>query len=111
MQTKTMNSHGCDKMQLNITVLQQSMRNIDPNCTLARSTRYFEHFRAGPDDILQAARSGKGDDNNFSYDELKSLLELSFSESLNSEKREVVAQAQRQLDEQSLQLSEYMWNS
>ena len=106
-----MNSHGCDKMQLNIKVLQQSMRNIDPSCTLSRSTCYFEYFRAGPDEVLKVAQRGKVDENAYSYDELKSLLELCFSESLNSEKREVVAQAQRQLDEKSLQLSEYMWNS
>ena len=110
LKIKTMNSHGCDKMLLNITVLQQSMRNIDPTCSLPKSIRYFECFKAGPDEVLKAAQNSDGHDYIFSYDELKSLLELSFSESLNSEKREMVAQAQRQLDEKSLQLSEYMWN-
>ena len=110
-QIKSMNSHGCEKVQLNITVLQQSMRNIDPKCSLSKSIRYFENFKAGPPEILKVAKESKGDDNSFSYDELKSLLELSYSEALNSEKKEAAAQAQRELDEHNLQLSEYMWNN
>lgn len=111
MQIRSMNVHGCEKVQLNITVLQQSMRNIDPGCSLSRSIRYFEYFNAGSREILRIARESKGEDNSFSYDELKSLLELSYSEALNSGRKEAVAQAQRELDEDNLQLSEYMWNS
>ena len=110
-QIRLMNPHGCEKAQLNITVLQQSMRNIDPTCSLSKSIRYLEYFNAGPNEVLRVARESEENDNKFSYDELRSLLELSYSEALNSGRREVAAQAQRELDEHNLQLSEYMWNN
>ena len=108
---RVMNASGCEKMQLNVAVLRQSFRNIDPKCSLPRSTKYFELFLGGPNKILSTAQECKGDDAIFSYEEMKKILELCYSEALTSEKREVAAQAQREVDEKSLELNEYMWDN
>lgn len=51
------------------------------------------------------------DDLGFSYEELKVLVELCYSENLASERREVAVQAKRQLNDQLLALSEHTWRS
>jgi exocyst complex component 4 len=47
----------------------------------------------------------------FTYDELKALLELCYSEQLADPERGVAAAAKRQLADKLLGLSEYMWQS
>jgi hypothetical protein len=47
----------------------------------------------------------------FSLEEMKVLLELSYSEGLRSDKREVVVQAKRGLNEHMLALSELLWDA
>ncbi|KAI9760190.1 MAG: Pyridoxal 5'-phosphate synthase subunit snz1 [Chaenotheca gracillima] len=116
-----MNTHGADRMQLNILVLQQNLKNIEeeaPRVSLGRSARLFSLFVEGPDNILAKVKdksSGKGGENNatrdFSYDELKALVELCYSEALASERREVAMQAKRQLNDRLLELSEHLWQS
>jgi exocyst complex component 4 len=103
-----MNIPGCSKMQLNILVLQQNLKNVEPNATLTRSRLYFDLFSAGPTAIIaQAEKDGRG--GQFSFDEMKALLQLYHSEGLRSERREANVAAQRGLEAQLLQLSEFMW--
>jgi exocyst complex component 4 len=60
---KAMNTLGCDRMQLNLLVLQQNLKNIEPAVALVRSAHYFDLFAAGPDAIIaltKAAREARG---------------------------------------------------
>ena len=98
-------------MQLNILVLQQNLRNIEARGSLPFSATFFDLFDAGPDAIVAKAKQNQGKDLGFSYEEMKALVELCYSEKLQSERREVVLQAKRALDDHLLQISEYMWQS
>ncbi len=174
---KAMNVRGCERMQLNMLVLQQNLKNIEPdNSTTAttttttttatatssfvRSATYFALFIAGPDAIVAKAKEdasasssgggggggggdavlpkdkregeGEGEDQKgrkvvaqsdgnsgegggekgkvkFSHDELKFLIELCYSESLSSDRRDAAVQANRALNEHLLALSEQTW--
>ncbi|KAF1813168.1 putative exocyst complex component sec8 [Eremomyces bilateralis CBS 781.70] len=106
-----MNDNGCGRMQLNILVLQQNLKNIEPNALLSRSAQLFDYFAAGPDEIIAQAKESSGKDMGFSYDELKPIIELYYSEALQSTRREMAVQARRGLDDHLLQLSEHMWQS
>ncbi|KHE87327.1 hypothetical protein GE21DRAFT_8185 [Neurospora crassa] len=145
--TAPMNAKGCGRMQLNILVLQQNLKNIEEGVDLVRASNYFEMFERGVDAILEKAREGVassgshetgdggrksedageegaetpnsrksaeifGDDKDrFSYDELKALVELCYSEQLADPERGVAAAAKRQMADKLLNLSEYMWQS
>jgi exocyst complex component 4 len=110
-----MNANGCGRMQLNILVLQQNLKNIEPDVSLARAASYFDLFTSGPEAVVQKAREGKEGAGRrretFSYDELKTLVELCFSEQLADPERGVSTVAKRGMGEYLLQLSEYMWQS
>ena len=43
---KAMNAHGCDRLQLNMLVMQQNLKNIEHDAVLGRSARYFDLFAA-----------------------------------------------------------------
>ncbi|KAK4189081.1 putative exocyst complex component 4 [Podospora australis] len=125
-----MNSRGCARMQLNILVLQQNLKNIEDGVDLLRALRYFGLFDKGPDAIVEKAKEDslaartpvpegedaesekrKKGDVRFTYDELNALLELCYSEQLADKERGVSGAAQRQMAEKGLALSEYMWQS
>jgi exocyst complex component 4 len=65
-------------------------------------------FSSGPDSIITQAKEN-GKDLGFSYNEMKTLLELCYSEALASERREVAVAAKRGLEDHILQLSEFLW--
>jgi len=113
---KAMNSNGCGRMQLNILVMQQNLKNIEAEVNLDRATNFFKLFLVGPEAVLkQASSDEKTKDNgvkeNFGYDELKTLLELCYSEQLEDPERGISSVAKRRMDEHLLQLSELMWQS
>ena len=138
--TAPMNGKGCGRMRLNVLVLQQNLKNIEEGADLGRAAGYFELFELGPEAIVKRAREdserartaggGGGADGEdgqqegggagagggaggvrFTYDELKALLELCYSEQLADPERGVAAAAKRQLADKLLGLSEYMWQS
>ncbi|KAK8002716.1 target-rapamycin complex subunit LST8 [Apiospora arundinis] len=112
-----MNTRGCERIQLNILVLQQNLKNIEAGVDLARAANYFSLFTAGPDGIVEKAKKdaaeqgGVPESERFSYDELKAMLELCYSEQLAHAERGIAAAAKRQMGEKVLALSEYMWQS
>jgi exocyst complex component 4 len=108
---KSMNAAGCGRMQLNILVLQQNLKNIETLALLPRSAAFFDLFTAGADAIITRARETGGEDLGYSYEELKGLVELCYSEALMSDRREVAMQAKRALDDHLLQLSEHLWST
>ncbi|KAK6071651.1 exocyst complex component sec8 [Seiridium cupressi] len=118
LQTQPMNASGCNRMKLNILVLQQNLKNIEGGVDLARAANYYSLFETGPDGIIEKAKSDneKGRDavpeeERFTYDELKALVELCYSEQLANPERGIAAAAKRQMGEKNLALSEYMWQS
>ncbi|KAI2623366.1 Sec8 exocyst complex component-specific domain-containing protein [Hypoxylon sp. NC1633] len=119
--TQPMNMRGCERMQLNILVLQQNLKNIEAGVDLARAANYFSLFQDGPDQIVNKAKRSREretegsdavpDSERFTYDELKALIELCYSEQLADPERGVAAAAKRQMGEKVLALSEHMWQS
>lgn len=109
-QISVMNSHGCGRMQLNILVLQQNLKSIENNASLSRSARFYEYFGEGADAIVSRAKETGGKGMGFNLEELKVLVELCYSEALQSQQRDIAMQAKRALNDHQLQLSETMWN-
>jgi exocyst complex component 4 len=124
--TAPMNARGCGRMQLNILVLQQNLKNVEEDVDLARAANYYSLFEKGPDAVVdkareQAAAAAAGDDDSasarpaaadrFSYDELKAMLELWYSEQLANPERGISSAARRQLNDKLLGLSEHMWQN
>lgn len=118
-----MNAMGCGRMQLNILVLQQNLKNVEEGVDLARAANYFALFDGGPDAIVEKAKEDKDKEDkdkeagsgaaaeSFTYDELKALMELCFSEGMSNRERGIASAAKRQLDDKLLGLSEHMWQS
>lgn len=104
-------------MQLNILVLQQNLKNVEDGVDLARAANYFALFDRGPDAIVEKAKEdrdkdGKGGaEETFTYEELKALMELCFSEGMSNRERGIASAAKRRLDDKLLGLSEHMWQS
>lgn len=123
------NARGSGRMQLNILVLQQNLKNIEAGVDLARAANYWALFDQGADAIVAKAREdaarvagaegeGEGgvppagrDPDRFTYDELKALIELCYSELMASPERGNVNAAKRNMAEKLLELSEHMWQS
>ncbi|KAF2669253.1 hypothetical protein BT63DRAFT_401416 [Microthyrium microscopicum] len=105
---QVMNAAGCARMQLNVLVLQQNLKNIEDGAQLRRAAVYFDLFSAGPDAVIAEAKA-KGKEAGFTYEEMQTLLKLCYSENLRSERREVVVAAERGLEDRQLQLSEFLW--
>jgi exocyst complex component 4 len=107
----TMNAHGCGRMQLNILVLQQNLKNIEADVSLDRAARFFDLFTEGADAVIRTAKEGKESGSSvFSYEELKTLVELCYSEQASSPERGISTVAKRAMGECVLELSklEYM---
>ncbi|KAI2643500.1 Sec8 exocyst complex component-specific domain-containing protein [Xylaria nigripes] len=120
LSTQPMNMRGCERMQLNILVLQQNLKNIEADVDLARAANYYRLFEEGADAIVEKAKRNRerGADQgavpkeeNFNYEELKALIELCYSAPLADPERGVNSAAKRQMGEKILALSEYMWHT
>lgn len=117
------NARGSGRMQLNILVLQQNLKNIEAGVDLARAANYWALFDRGADAIVAKAKEDAAkatednpvpvgrDPDRFTYDELKALIELCYSESMASPERGNVNAAKRNMAEKLLELSEHMWQS
>ncbi|KIW75401.1 hypothetical protein Z517_10142 [Fonsecaea pedrosoi CBS 271.37] len=80
---------------------------------LTSSSRYFDLFLTGPDSILQYVRDCKSQEKDvgYTYDELRTLVELCFSAKLRGEDREEAIRARKGLQDALLELGEGMWDS
>ena len=110
-QITIMNLNGCERMQLNILVLQQNLKSVESGVALTRSAMFFDFFIQGAEAIIEKAKATGGKDMGFSLEELKVLVELCYSEALQSQHRDIAAQARKALSDHLLELSESMWNS
>jgi exocyst complex component 4 len=82
---------------------------------LPLSTTYYSWFLEGAPRVVELAKLEKEKEQEgglrFTYEELKTLVELCFSEALGSEEREVVVGAKRSLADCLLGLGEGLWDS
>jgi hypothetical protein len=80
---------------------------------LAATHTYYSLFLDGPDEILKYVSNAKssGQEVGYSYDELRTLVELSFSEALRGDDREESVKARKRMGAVLLQLGEVMWDS
>ena len=104
----SMNDNGCGRMQLNILVLQQNLKSIEPGAKLARAALFYQTFSDGPEHLLQRVQESQGENLEFTEEELKALLRLQYSEALKSPQRDVHMQANRALEEHVSQLMGYL---
>lgn len=89
-----MNSKGCGRMQLNILVLQQNLKNIEEGVDLARAANYYSLFDGGGEAVV-----GKAAADGFSRDEARRMVELCFSEALANPERGIASAARRNMEE------------
>ena len=94
-----MNLNGCERMQLNILVLQQNLKNVEDDVTLRRSALFYDLIAEGGEEMVQKIRSGESREWGYGAEELKALLGLCWSEQLGSTQRDVAATARKRLDE------------
>jgi exocyst complex component 4 len=99
-----LNSAGCNLLQLNVLVLQHNLKNIEPEVQLLRSTLYFDLFAGGPKSIIGHAKS-KGKSLEFSFEQMRALLQLCYSDALTSDRRDA---AEKGLEESVQQLRQAM---
>jgi exocyst complex component 4 len=104
-----MNTHGSSRLSLNILVLQQNLKNIEPDASLSRSATYYDLFTLGSEQIVKRAKD-QGKDMGFSNEQITILLKLVYSEALKSERRDISVAAERGLASDELLLSEYLWS-
>lgn len=111
-----MNEHGCGRMQLNILVLSQNLKSIEPSSDdhsidLLRSGQYYDLFLEGAEGVVSRARDRGGAGlEAFDLEELKTLVDLWYKQGTESSQREVQVKSQRELGEKQLVLSECLWN-
>jgi exocyst complex component 4 len=80
---------------------------------LTLTQEYYTLFLSGPDEIIKYIQDVKsqGHDVGYTYDELRTLIELCFSEKMRGEDREESVKARKGLGEVLLSLGEGMWDS
>lgn len=87
----------------------------DDDGLLAMTARYYELFLQGPEAIMQSVKERKEKKSpqgvGFTYDELRTLIELCFSATIRGPDREEAIKARRKMDDLLLQLGEVMWDS
>ncbi|KAE8553102.1 hypothetical protein EYB25_004481 [Talaromyces marneffei] len=137
-----LNHNGALRLQLDVLVLQQNLKNIitesdtsagkenEPTevVALPRSAKFLDWFLEGPQKALDHAKEEKelfasqgdkalaaGNGAPFTYDELRVLIELCFSEIMRGprgeQNREDFMTAKRSNGDAMLRLSEVMWDS
>jgi hypothetical protein len=101
-----------DATGLGIVTASSPSDDVDSGL-LSLSSQYLDLFLAGPDAVLKYVKESKsqGRDVEFSYDELRTLIELCFSAKLRGEDREESIKARKQQQEVLLALGEGMWDS
>ena len=133
---QVMNTSGAQRMGLDILVLQQNLRNIavmsapvhqsqsnpssnghqineDDEALLKQSAQFYDLFLQGPDKVMSFVKERKAEEGGvgYSYDELRTLVELCYSTALRSADREENVKAKKGMQDCLLQLGELLWDS
>lgn len=103
-----MNEHGARRMQRNILVLQQNLKNIEPSAVLSRSCRFFDLFLEGAKNMLKnitiEGRRMELEEMRFGQRELGILLELCWSAELANGDNAAKLAANEKLEENLAEL-------
>lgn len=85
----------------------------DDDALLTSTQQYYTMFLSGPEEIINYIRSSKSSATavGYTYDELRTLIELCYSEKLRGEDREESVKARKKMGEVLLSLGEGMWDS
>ena len=85
----------------------------DDDALLTSTQQYYTLFLSGPDEIINFIRDAKtaGREVGYTYDELRTLIELCYSEKMRGEDREESVKARKNMGEVLLSLGEGMWDS
>lgn len=92
---RSLNSAGCDHLRLNARVLYHNLLNIEPKAELPRTFGFLHAFDRGPDEILSLAKAKSP---LFSQQEVRALLELAYSEEMESLDQTKALSAKRALE-------------
>jgi len=111
---KVLNRAGVAKMHRNIVALQQNLKNFAESpaeASLGRAPRYYDLFKLGSKGLLAKIKEKDASTLGFSYDELKALMSLSYSESIESAtqlgRRDSALQARRLLHSELTELEQH----
>jgi len=89
-----MDTHGNTRMQLNILVLQQNLKEIESgHVSLEQSARFWELWSEGPQAVVGAVRDG------LDKDEARGLVRLIFSAPVEEGVAGGGARGQREMEE------------
>lgn len=111
-------SRVADKNDVNLAVANPSSTFTDNEMLLTDSLAYYDLFLQGPDRIMSYVRACKRpssgsakQDISYTYDELRTLIELCFSVALRGDDREESVMARKRMGDLLLGLGELMWDS
>ena len=101
------------KDQNGLGIATKTIESVDDDGLLKLSHQYYTLFLDGADEVMKYVREKKsrGEDVVYSYDELRTLIELCFSEKLRGDDREESVKARKRCGEVLLELGEGMWDS
>lgn len=136
---QVMNTSGAQRMELDILVLQQNLRNLavtaglvqkvhgspaapnhgqqlhddEEEAVLKQSAQFYDLFLQGADKVMTFVKENKAKEGGagYTYDELRTLIELCFSAALRSADREENVRAKKGMQDCLLQLGELLWDS
>ena len=84
----------------------------EDDALLTQSSQYYELFLQGPDAIMEYVKDRKArGEVGYSYDELRTLIELCFSAGVRGADREESLKARKRMGDLLLGLGEIMWDS
>ncbi len=79
---------------------------------LKQSAQFYDLFLLGPDKVMAFVKENKAKGEwGFTYDELRTLIELCYSAALRSANREENVRAKKWMQDYLLQLGELLWDS
>jgi exocyst complex component 4 len=94
-------------------ISSDQISSTDDDALLTSTQQYYTLFLSGPDEIIKYIRTSKasGVPVGYTYDELRTLIELCYSEKLRGEDREDSVKARKKMGDVLLSLGEGMWDS
>lgn len=102
---RSINLRGREYLQINADVLYHNLLNIAADADLPRTFEFLHLFHEGPNVLVALAWKGGL---KLGYEELRTLIELCYSDSKESADEERAARAEKDMQENLAQLSEAM---
>lgn len=103
-----------EQTKANANVDGEVETQIEDDALLTQSSQYYELFLQGPDAIMEYVKERKSKDKEgvgYTYDELRTVIELCFSANIRGDDREEAINSRKKMGDMLLQLGEIMWDS